>query len=108
IGAIFIFAYQGAEVSISGWIVSFMIAYRGGSPAHVGYVSAGFWAGIMVGRFALFSLHSLGGKVAVFVAVLGTLCLQLLVWLVPNIIGDAVATAILGLLLGPVYPCAMC
>lgn len=42
-GALFIFAYQGAEVSISGWDISFLITYRGGDPASVGYVTAGFW-----------------------------------------------------------------
>jgi fucose permease len=42
-GALFIFAYQGAEVSISGWVISFLITYRGGDPASVGYVTAGFW-----------------------------------------------------------------
>ena len=31
---------------------------------------------------------------------------QLLSWLVPDIIANAVAVSILGLLLGPVYPCA--
>jgi len=36
----------------------------------------------------------------------GAMAFQLLVWLVPNVIGDAVAVAVLGLLLGPVYPCA--
>lgn len=30
----------------------------------------------------------------------------MLVWFVPNIVGEAVAVAIVGLLLGPVYPCA--
>jgi fucose permease len=43
IGALFIFAYQGAEVSISGWVISFLITYRQGDPAKVGYVTAGFW-----------------------------------------------------------------
>ncbi len=43
IGALFIFAYQGAEVSISGWVISFLINYRGSDPAKVGYVTAGFW-----------------------------------------------------------------
>lgn len=44
-GALFIFAYQGAEVSISGWVISFLINYRDGDPARVGYVTAGFWVG---------------------------------------------------------------
>lgn len=42
-GALLIFAYQGAEVSISGWIISYLINYRDGDPAKVGYVTAGFW-----------------------------------------------------------------
>jgi hypothetical protein len=42
-GALFIFAYQGAEVAISGWVISFLINYRDGNPAQVGYVTAGFW-----------------------------------------------------------------
>jgi fucose permease len=42
-GALFIFAYQGAEVAISGWIISYLINYRDGDPSKVGYVTAGFW-----------------------------------------------------------------
>ena len=42
-GALFIFAYQGAEVSISGWFISYLINYRNGDPTRVGYVTAGFW-----------------------------------------------------------------
>lgn len=45
-GALFIFTYQGAEVSVSGWVISFLINYRDGDPAHVGYVTAGFWVNI--------------------------------------------------------------
>jgi len=40
-GALFIFAYQGAEVSTSGWVISFLISYRGGDPSKVGYVTSG-------------------------------------------------------------------
>jgi fucose permease len=43
IGALFTFVYQGAEVSISGWVISFLISVRQGDPAKVGYVTAGFW-----------------------------------------------------------------
>ena len=32
---------------------------------------------------------------------------QLLVWLVPNIVGDAIAVALVGYVLGPVAPCSM-
>jgi len=107
LGALFIFAYQGAEVSISGWVISFLISDRDGDPSRVGYVTAGFWAGITLGRFLLSApAHRVGEKRFVYAVVVGAAVFELLVWLVPNIIGNAVAVAIVGLLLGPVYPCA--
>ncbi|KAI4214970.1 MAG: hypothetical protein LQ351_002686 [Letrouitia transgressa] len=107
LGSLFIFAYQGAEVSISGWVISFLISYRHSSPARVGYVTAGFWAGITIGRFVLsHPAHKVGEKVAVVGLVIGAILFQLLVWLIPNVVGEAVAVSIVGLLLGPVYPCA--
>lgn len=107
LGALFIFAYQGAEVSISGWVISFLIATRNGNPASVGYVTAGFWAGITVGRFLLsHPAHKIGEKVFVYGMVVAAAIFELLVWWVPNVVGDAVAVAIVGLVLGPVYPCA--
>ena len=107
-GALFIFAYQGAEVSISGWVISFLIATRHGNPAAVGYVTAGFWGGITLGRFLLsHPAHRIGEKLFVYAMIAGAAAFELLVWLVPNVIGDAVALGIVGLLLGPIYPCAM-
>ncbi|KAI9852340.1 MAG: hypothetical protein M1838_001045 [Thelocarpon superellum] len=107
LGALFIFAYQGAEVSISGWVISFLISYRNGNPADVGYVTAGFWRGITAGRFLLVDpARRIGEKSFVAAVVVASAAFQLLVWLVPNVIGDAVAVAIVGLLLGPVYPAA--
>jgi fucose permease len=99
--------YQGAEVAISGWVISYLIHYRRGDPSHVGNVTSGFWAGITVGRFVLTHFaQKIGEKVAVMVLIIGAAVCQLLVWLVPNIIGNAVAESIVGLFLGPIYPCA--
>jgi fucose permease len=107
LGALFIFSYQGAEVSISGWVISFLISNRHGNPSAVGYVTSGFWAGITLGRFLLsHPAHKIGEKLFVYGMVIGAAVFELLVWQVPNVIGDAVAVAIVGLLLGPVYPCA--
>ena len=92
LGALFIFAYQGAEVSISGWVISFLLTFRNGNPASVGYVTAGFWGGITLGRFLLTQpAHKIGEKIFVYGVVVGAAAFQLLVWFVPNIIGDAVA-----------------
>jgi fucose permease len=107
LGALFIFAYQGAEVSISGWVISFLISTRHGNPSAIGYVTSGFWGGITLGRFLLsHPAHKIGEKLFVYGMVIGSAVFELLVWQVPNVIGDAVAVAIVGLLLGPVYPCA--
>jgi fucose permease len=106
-GGMFIFAYQGAEVAISGWIVSFLVSYRGGDLSKVGYVTSGFWGGITIGRFLLSYVGSLvGERIFVFVITAGTLVLQLLVWFVPSVIGDSIAVALAGVLLGPIYPAA--
>jgi fucose permease len=122
-GALFIFAYQGAEVAVSGWIISYLINYRDGDPVKVGYVTAGFWVsdfllcvsyivdsrqgGITLGRFVLtHAAARIGEKRYVVMLTIGSAGLQLMAWLIPNVIGNAVAVSILGLLLGPVYPCA--
>ncbi|KAI9728596.1 MAG: hypothetical protein M1834_007624 [Cirrosporium novae-zelandiae] len=105
LGALFTFAYQGAEVAISGWVISYLITYRDGDPSKVGYVSAGFWAGITLGRFTLVhQAHRIGEKYFVSALTAGALIFQLLVWLIPNVIGEAVACALLGYLLGPIAP----
>lgn len=106
-GSLFMFVYQGAEVSVSGWVVSLLINYREGNASHVGYVSAGFWAGITLGRFLLvYPSHRFGEKISVALMVFGAVVFQLMAWLIPNVVGEAVAVAILGLLLGAVFPCA--
>lgn len=92
LGALFIFAYQGAEVSISGWVISFLLATRHGDPSSVGYVTSGFWGGITVGRLVLsHPAHKIGEKIFVYGVVVGAAAFQMLVWFVPNIVGDAVA-----------------
>ncbi len=52
-------------------------------------------------------MQKIGEKLFVFCTIGGAGVFELLVWFVPNIIGDAVSIAIVGLLLGPVYPCSM-
>ena len=107
LGALFIFAYQGAEVSIASWLVTFLISYRHGEAGQVGYVSSGFWLGITLGRIFLSPQAArLGEKTSVVLLIACSLVLQVVFWTVPNIIGNAVAISLVGLLLGPVYPCA--
>lgn len=42
--AVFVLVYVGVEVTIGGWIVTYVIDERGGGPSS-GYISSGFFAG---------------------------------------------------------------
>jgi fucose permease len=59
--AFFILVYVGVEVTIGGWIVTYIIEQRGGGPS-AGYVSAGFFGGLMVGRVALLWVNEKVGE----------------------------------------------
>ncbi|KAG6908939.1 hypothetical protein DXG01_002718 [Tephrocybe rancida] len=100
-----------------GWIVTFVIRERGGGRSS-GYISSGFFGGIMLGRIGLLWLNKLVGeyKVVVIYTVIAVtipvkyitkpsaIRLELTVWFVPSIIENAVAISLIGLVLGPIFP----
>ncbi|EGO25588.1 hypothetical protein SERLADRAFT_368985 [Serpula lacrymans var. lacrymans S7.9] len=105
--AFFILVYVGVEVTLGGWIVSFMIDERGGGPS-AGYISSGFFGGLMVGRVVLLWFNrKMGEQRALLVYAVLAIGLELVVWLVPSLIGGAVAVSLVGVLLGPTYPLAV-
>ncbi|KAI0322837.1 MFS general substrate transporter [Amylostereum chailletii] len=115
--AFFTLVYVGVEVTIGGWIVTFIIDKRGGGPSS-GYISAGFFGGLALGRVALLWLNrKVGERRIIFRYILlaigqvitfsNPVLLEIIVWLVPSLIGDAVAVSFVGMLLGPVYPIIM-
>ncbi|EKM74811.1 hypothetical protein AGABI1DRAFT_116723 [Agaricus bisporus var. burnettii JB137-S8] len=105
--AFFILVYVGVEVTIGGWIVTFMLDVRGGGPSS-GYVSSGFFGGLMLGRVLLLWVNKkIGERLVLFLYAFLAIGLELVIWFVPSLIGGAVAVSIVGLLLGPMYPIAM-
>ena len=48
-----------------------------------------------------------GERYAIFLYVFLAIALELIVWLVPSLIGGAVAVSFVGLFLGPIYPIVM-
>ncbi|KAG8926710.1 hypothetical protein FRC01_008458 [Tulasnella sp. 417] len=105
--AAFAMVYVGAEVTVGGWIVTFLEQLRGGGP-NAGYVSSGFFGGLTLGRFILWPINDLLGKHrAIYAYMVVAAGLELVVWLVPNLITNAVAVAIVGMALGPMYPIVM-
>jgi len=106
--AFFLWIYVGAEVSLGGWIVTFMIRVRNGSPFDSGMVSAGFWIGLTMGRFTLgWVTGRFGEKLMVSIYLLLAIVLELIFWLVPQFYVSAVSIALLGYFIGPLFPSAM-
>ncbi|RPD75641.1 MFS general substrate transporter [Lentinus tigrinus ALCF2SS1-7] len=105
--AFFIFTYVGVEVTVSGWIVTYIINERHGG-ANSGYISSGFWGGLTLGRVALLWLNKkIGGWRVIFLYVLLVLGLELVVWLVDSLLPSAICVAFVGFFLGPIYPIVM-
>lgn len=108
--SIFLLAYVGTEVAFGGWITTFMLRVRHGSPFASGLVSTGFWGGLTLGRFTLgfvtprfFSNE----KVAVVVYLVATIVLELLFWLIPNFGVSSIMATFLGYFLAPLFPAAV-
>ncbi|EIW78196.1 MFS general substrate transporter [Coniophora puteana RWD-64-598 SS2] len=105
--ALFILFYVGTEVTLGGWTISYIINVRGGGSS-AGYISMGFFGGMMVGRLALHWVNEkVGERRALIAYAVLAIALEFVVWLVPSLAGDAVAVASIGILLGPMYPIAM-
>lgn len=108
---------------IKGWIITYIITKRQGGPSS-GYISSGFYGGLIIGRVALqwvnrlvcfilklnllvFMSLQVGEHRALYFYAILTIALELVVWLVSSLIGNGVAISIIGVLLGPFYPIAM-
>ncbi|KAK1500490.1 hypothetical protein CTAM01_06425 [Colletotrichum tamarilloi] len=106
--AFFVFGYCGAEVALGGWVVVFMTRIRGATSVTGGAVATGFWGGMTAGRLFL-SLVTirLGEFWAMFLYLGVTIVLELIFWLVPNLVVSAVAAALIGVAMGPMYPVAV-
>ncbi|KAG1748273.1 MFS general substrate transporter [Suillus paluster] len=105
--AFFILVYVGVEVTVGGWMVTYIIDVRGGGPSS-GYISSGFFGGLMLGRVGLLWVNKkVGERRVLFIYAILAIGLELIVWLVPSLIGGGVAIALIGVILGPMYPIAM-
>ena len=106
--AAFLLAYVGTEVSLGGWIVTFMIRVRHVQPFASGMTATGFWLGLTIGRITLgFITPKIGERLAVAIYIVCAIGLELLFWLVPQFIVSAVAVALVGFFIGPIFPSAV-
>ncbi|GAA6059956.1 hypothetical protein JCM10212_001305 [Sporobolomyces blumeae] len=103
----FILFYVGSEVSMGGWIVTFLIDSRNGGP-DAGYVATGFWLGLALGRAVLNPVNRwVGEKRVVYFYLALALSLEFAIWFADSLVGNAVVVAIIGFLIAPIYPIVM-
>ena len=106
--AFFLLGYVGVEVSLGGWVSTFMLNVRHAEDFDAGMTVTGFWLGIAIGRLVLgFVTGHIGEKLAITVYLGVSIALQLLYWLVPSFIASAVFVGLLGFFLGPLFPAAI-
>ena len=102
------FFYMGAEVTVGGWLPTFLLSSRGATEFGAGMALVGFWLGVIFGTLLLaFAVAKLGERPSVFFFLAVALGLQLIFWLVPNFFAATIATALTGFWMGPVFPTAI-
>lgn len=106
--AIFLLGYVGVEVSLGGWLVTFMLRVRNGGDFESGLVVTGFWLGLTIGRVVLgFVTGRIGEKLAITIYLGLSMAFELMFWLIPSFISSAIFAGLLGFFLGPLFPAAI-
>lgn len=87
-----------------GWVVEYLVQVRDANVSDMGYVQVGFAGGTFLGRALLAEpTKRLGERRMIFIYAVLCLGLELLFWLVPNIVAAAVAIALFGFFSGPFF-----
>ena len=105
LASLFVLFYQGGEVSLGGWIVTFLRDYRHHKNPSVGYVASGYWFGVTLGRLLLTrNLHKyLNPRRGTTVVVCGAMVAISLAWAIDNLIATGVFVSLAGVCIGPIY-----
>ena len=82
-----------------------MMRIRHGQPFASGMTATGFWLGLTIGRVSLgFVTPRIGERLAVSIYLLVAMVCELIFWLVPQFVVSAVALALIGVSIGPLFP----
>lgn len=103
--ALLIMFYQGSEVSMGGWCVTYLIDYKGGDINSIGYVASAFWFGLTMGRLLLThpAYKLFGARRSLLIMCLLTLLVVILSWVLPHVIAASAFVAVAGVWIGPAY-----
>ncbi|CAA9956407.1 FucP Fucose permease [Pyrenophora teres f. maculata] len=106
--SLFYFFMLGTGITAGGWVVEYLIEARNGHLPDVGYVPAGLWGGVFLGRVVLAEpTHRFGERRMTMVYCVLILALQLVFWLVPSLVSGAVSISIMGFFYGPMFATGM-
>ncbi|KAF2438030.1 MFS general substrate transporter [Karstenula rhodostoma CBS 690.94] len=104
----FYFFMLGMGITAGGWIVEYLVSARDGKLPDVGYVPAGFWGGIFLGRVLLAEpTHRFGERRMGIGYCCMILVFHLIFWLVPNLVSSAVSVSLVGFFYGPLFATGM-
>lgn len=103
--AFFIMFYQGAEVSMAGWVVTYLLDYRHALSSNFGYVASGFWGGLTIGRLFLTGVmyRHFGARKSVIILGVLSIAVVAVIWVIPSAIAAGCLVALAGILIGPNY-----
>ncbi|KAH8433297.1 MFS transporter [Aspergillus melleus] len=102
--SLFFFFFLGSSITAGGWMVEYLVIVRDGDMKNIGYVLTGFYGGSFLGRLVLAEpTYRFGERRMVFVYAVLCVGLQLVFWLVPEIVTAAVAVSFLGFFSGPFF-----
>ncbi|KHN97827.1 Major facilitator superfamily domain, general substrate transporter [Metarhizium album ARSEF 1941] len=106
--AIFLLLYAGVEVSLGGWIPTFMMEERHADGLLAGVTATLFWLGLSLGRIILgFVTGRVGERFAITAYLVLCVAFQLAYWLIPTTVGAISFVSLLGFFLGPLFPAAI-
>jgi fucose permease len=101
---IFILVIMSTNNARIGWVVEYLVRVRHGNLANIGYVPAGSYGGLFLGRLLLAEpTHRFGERLMLSAYAFICLVLQLVFWLVPNLISSIVVFSVMGFFLGPFF-----
>ncbi|KAL2815801.1 major facilitator superfamily domain-containing protein [Aspergillus cavernicola] len=103
---LFIFIYAGIEITIGGWVFTFLVRQRGIPEFAAGMATFFYWAGLTLGRVLLgfVTTYLRIGKYTVVAYLATCLTAHTVFWLVEEFKVSVIAVALLGFFLGPLFP----
>jgi fucose permease len=103
---LFIFIYAGIEITLGGWVFTYLVRQRGIPPFAAGMANFAYWAGLTSGRVLLgfLTTYLQIGQYTVIVYVAACLAFHFVFWLVEETKVSVAAVAMLGFFLGPLFP----